>query len=89
MDADERAGGPRARSTLPSWVITGGRSLVAGERARGRALLELALGPNGGDGAAAGALLIVLTDNTTTVTLLALGDPITARCQTIKISRAE
>ena len=68
MDADERADGRAGHARAhgapypgAAGVITGGRSLVAGGRGgEGRALLELAPGPNGGGGAAAGALLIVL-----------------------------
>ena len=66
------------------------RSSRAGAGARGEPCLNWHQAQTEATAAAAGALLIVLTDNTTTVTLLALGEgPITARCQTIKISRAE
>ena len=47
---------------------------------RGRALLELAPGPNGGGGGVVVGGGVDLPDNTTTVSHLALEDPIIAPC---------
>ena len=67
----------------PATLRRGGRDVAGAEgwaTGRGRALLELAPGPNGGGGGVVGGGGLDLPDNTTTVSHLVLEDPIIAPC---------